>query len=138
MNPRAIVPGAMRLGPPLAAILLALAVVAPSVLEAQERGYVAPRTEHGQPDLQGNWTNATMTPINRPAGVGPVLTAAQVEALEQGRQDFIAQDIVDSDPDREYEEAMLKAQSFFDSLRAVENDTAAQDDDACKSISTEA
>ncbi|NIP15080.1 MAG: hypothetical protein GWM88_10340, partial [Pseudomonadales bacterium] len=44
--------------------------------------WVVPRTPDGRPDLQGNWSNATMTPIVRPTGVGPVLTAEQVATLE--------------------------------------------------------
>src|SRR6187399_1858137 len=31
--------------------------------------YKAPRTVDGQPDLQGFWTNATLTPLQRPQGV---------------------------------------------------------------------
>jgi hypothetical protein len=60
-----------------------------------------PRLADGTPDLQGNWSNATMTPIVRPPGVGPVLTPEQVEALEAGRQDFIAADYEVSDPERD-------------------------------------
>jgi hypothetical protein len=70
-------------------------------LSAQASDWVVPRLADGTPDLQGNWSNATMTPIVRPNGVGPVLTPDQVAALEQGRQDFIAEDYVDSDPDRD-------------------------------------
>ena len=33
--------------------------------------WVLPRTPDGHPDLQGNWTNVTVTPIQRPAGAGP-------------------------------------------------------------------
>ena len=52
-------------------------------LMAQEAApSVVPRTPDGRPDLQGNWSNATMTPIVRPPGVGPVLTAEQVATLE--------------------------------------------------------
>ena len=29
-----------------------------------------PRTADGQPDLTGNWTNATYTPLERPANLG--------------------------------------------------------------------
>jgi hypothetical protein len=79
-------------------IALALATVGSSAAEAQS--YEPPRLADGTPDLQGNWSNATMTPIVRPPGVGLVLTPDQVESLEQGRQDFIAADYVDSDPDR--------------------------------------
>lgn len=84
-----------------ACTLTACALAAgPSALAAQASSPI-PRTADGHPDLQGNWTNATMTPIVRPEGVGPVLTADQVRSLEEGRQDFITQDYEISDPDRE-------------------------------------
>src|SRR5215203_3903197 len=34
-----------------------------------DKPYRAPRTVDGQPDLQGYWTNATLVPLQRPAGV---------------------------------------------------------------------
>ena len=42
-----------------------------------------PRTPDGRPDLQGNWTSATLTPLQRPEGQGPVLTWEEVERREQ-------------------------------------------------------
>ncbi len=33
---------------------------------AEAKGYTAPRTPDGQPDLQGYWTNSTYTPLQRP------------------------------------------------------------------------
>ena len=62
--------------------------------------WVVPRTPDGHPDLQGNWTNATITPIQRPAGVGPVLTPDEVAAIEGTRQDYIDNASAPSDPDR--------------------------------------
>ena len=44
-----------------------------------------PRTPHGHPDLQGNWTNATLTPVQRPEGLGPVLSPKQVTEIEAGQ-----------------------------------------------------
>ena len=46
--------------------------------------WTAPRTPWGDPDLQGVWTNATLTPIERPAGLADkaVLTAEEAAALE--------------------------------------------------------
>lgn len=105
------------LGGPIApalavAVALALALAA-GPLAAQSD---IPRTPDGKPDLQGNWTNATMTPIVRPNGVGLVLTPDQVTALEEGRQDFIAQDYEISDPDREAppEGGELTGNAIFD------------------------
>ena len=65
------------------ACLMSVAGMAAVALPQQPEQWTVPRTEHGHPDLQGNWTNATMTPVQRPAGVGPVLTAEQVAALER-------------------------------------------------------
>jgi hypothetical protein len=62
----------------VAALLSAAALCAPESITAQSGDWVAPRTPSGHPDLQGNWSNATMTPIERPDGVGRLLTAAQV------------------------------------------------------------
>ena len=42
-----------------------------------------PRTPDGHPDLQGNWTNITLTPFEREEGRGPVFTWAEVDALER-------------------------------------------------------
>ncbi len=42
-----------------------------------------PRTPHGHPDLQGNWTNMTLTPFERAEGKGPVFTWSEVEELEE-------------------------------------------------------
>lgn len=85
---------------PASALALAVLVLGATSAVAQSSGWSVPRLADGTPDLQGNWSNATMTPIVRPPGVGAVLTAEQVEALEQGRQDFISADYEDSDPNR--------------------------------------
>ena len=42
--------------------------------------YQAPRTSDGQPDLQGFWTNATLTPVERPASLGDKLVLSEAEA----------------------------------------------------------
>jgi hypothetical protein len=52
---------------------------------AHPDNYKAPRTGDGQPDLQGYWTNATLTPVERPASLGDkrVLSEAEATAMEQ-------------------------------------------------------
>lgn len=88
--------------PLLALTALAAAAWSPSALLGQQATseWRAPTTSFGQPDLQGNWSNATLTPIVRPQGVGPVLSAAQVRELEGEREAFIEADLAPSDPDR--------------------------------------
>jgi len=55
------------------------------------RAWTVPRTPDGRPDLQGTWTNATLTPLERPRHLGEraFLTeaeAADLEAQAAGRQ----------------------------------------------------
>jgi len=59
-----------------------------------------PRTPDGHPDLQGNWSSATLTPLERPQGQGPVLTPEEVRRIEQGQAEFVAGRTLASDPDR--------------------------------------
>src|SRR5271169_6281358 len=52
---------------------------------AQTGKWSVPKTPDGQPDLQGTWTNATITPFERPAELAgkPVLTAEEAAAIEK-------------------------------------------------------
>jgi hypothetical protein len=49
------------------------------------KGWTPARTADGQPDVQGIWTNATLTPFERPASLRDkaFLTEAEAEALER-------------------------------------------------------
>ena len=86
-------------------ITLSVALVAglPATARAQQApaGWQAPRTSWGDPDLQGNWSNATLTPIVRSSEYDATLTPAQVRELEGQREEFIEADLAPSDPDRE-------------------------------------
>jgi poly(3-hydroxybutyrate) depolymerase len=42
-----------------------------------------PRTSDGHPDLQGNWTNMSLTPFEREEGRGPVFMREEVEGMER-------------------------------------------------------
>jgi hypothetical protein len=60
---------------------LAFALASTALVIAQSPTYRAPRTPDGQPDLQGFWTNATYTPLERPQGVSkPYYTPEEAEA----------------------------------------------------------
>jgi hypothetical protein len=77
--------------------LVAMAAIAVSVsVSAQSqardgRRWTVPRTPDGQPDLQGIWTNATLTPLERPRDLGDrrflsEAEAAAIEAQAAGRR----------------------------------------------------
>jgi hypothetical protein len=57
-------------------------VMVTTVVAAQSPAYKVPRTPDGQPDIQGFWTNATYTPLERPAGVNKqYYTPQELEAV---------------------------------------------------------
>lgn len=59
------------------------------------------RTPDGKPDLQGTWTNATITPLERPAGqTNLVMTPAEAARLEKMTRDRVERLGQDSDPNR--------------------------------------
>jgi len=60
------------------------AIAQPPARPDTARGWTVPRTPDGRPDLQGVWTNATLTPLERPANLRDraFLTEAEATALE--------------------------------------------------------
>ena len=93
------------------ALLLAVlcATAAPGVVStaaAQARAsdagqWEVPRTPDGHPDLQGNWTNQTMTPLQRREGQeASVYTPEEVAEIEQGYVDRVVEGAQPSDPNR--------------------------------------
>jgi hypothetical protein len=67
---------------------------------AMAQQWVMSRTPDGHPDLQGTWSNATMTPFQRRPGQGPVYTPEEVAQREQGFVDRVARGSAPSDPNR--------------------------------------
>lgn len=57
-----------------------ISVLAAPALLAQDSEF--PRTEHGQPDLQGTYTFRTLTPLNRPRELADKATLTPEEAAE--------------------------------------------------------
>ena len=47
--------------------------------------WVMPRTPDGKPDLQGNWTNETQTPLERMSAGGTTLTDEQAKRSKTAR-----------------------------------------------------
>ena len=67
---------------------------------ANSKKWVVPRTPDGKPDLQGNWTNETQTPLERMTPGGATLTDEQAAAIEKRAQ--LVEEFRDkqSDPNR--------------------------------------
>jgi hypothetical protein len=68
----------------------------PSTPRASAEKWAVPRTPDGQPDLQGTWTNATVTPFQRPPQLGSQqfftaegAAAFEKQRVQQGNADLI-------------------------------------------------
>jgi hypothetical protein len=59
-----------------------------------------PRTPDGKPDFQGNWTNATITMLERQPGQPLILTDQDAAAIEKATTAALAAREQDSDPNR--------------------------------------
>ena len=72
----------MKVRTVVAAAVIAAAAVAPVAASGQK---AAPRTPWGHPDLQGTYTNKTITPLQRPAELAgrELLTAEEVANIER-------------------------------------------------------
>lgn len=91
----------LALGTALAAVGMAQAQTAPAPgTPIVKDGYKAPRTAFGQPDLQGVWSNASMTGINRRAEFGNrlTLTEDEIAKLEAQAQVEIEEGDAPTDP----------------------------------------
>jgi len=79
---------------------ISLAVLLPGMATADEG---IPRLGNGQPDLQGVWSNRTLTPLTRDRELGEtlILSEAEARAWESDHAEFIDSEYAPSDPDRE-------------------------------------
>jgi hypothetical protein len=69
--------------------ICAVLAAAPAAAFAQE-AWKAPRTPDGKPDLQGVWTNASLTSLERPANQPLVIPADRAAQMEKQRAQMMA------------------------------------------------
>lgn len=84
-----------------AGLAAGLITLTPVIATAQSPGWSAPRTSWGAPDLGGEWTNATITPTQRPAEFGDrrAHTPAEVARMEGTAIARVEAGNRDTDPD---------------------------------------
>ncbi|HXG89922.1 MAG TPA: hypothetical protein VNJ02_16465 [Vicinamibacterales bacterium] len=76
------------------------AATAQKAAPATAKPWTMPRTVDGKPDLQGTWSNATLTPLERLPGQGLILTDAQTAQIENRTKEVAAFRDAPSDPNR--------------------------------------
>jgi hypothetical protein len=91
-------------------LALAAVILAGSAL-AQTGKYTPPRTPDGQPDLQGVWTNITITPLERPANLAgkEFFTATEARQYEKDTAERNNADRRDSDSQADLNRAYNEA-----------------------------
>ncbi|MBL8556492.1 MAG: hypothetical protein JNL41_19625 [Phenylobacterium sp.] len=72
---------------------------------AKAAAYKAPRNAFGQPDLSGAWSNATLTPMMRPAkfGTRSVMTPDEIHAAEEAAEVEVEEGNAETDPNADAE-----------------------------------
>ena len=84
----------------LLATTILLCFTLQSYSQSNSLGSKIPRTSWGSPDLQGVWTAATVTPLERPLSLGdkPILTEEERVKIEIEREQFLQSRSANPDP----------------------------------------
>src|SRR5438094_5915072 len=84
----------------LASMAALMLVVLSAAGQTAKGPWTPPRTPDGQPDIQGVWTNNTVTPLQRPKALGnkEFYTDKELVDLQKGQQDRLAVNDVEGEP----------------------------------------
>ncbi len=102
------------MGHPFCAYRIALAAVVAVVMLGQSKPWTPPRTPDGHPDLQGIWTNATLTPLERPAEFRDKPALSEQDAAAYEKQFLQAQNRDRRDGGAEADVGRAYNELFFD------------------------
>ena len=94
----------------IAAVLTSAGLLTTSAVHGQSKNWTA-RTPDGQPDLQGYWTNATVTPLERPAEFAgkEFMTQAEAAAYKKKKQ---AEENSQPEDDIHYDNVIWQSESY--------------------------
>jgi hypothetical protein len=98
----------------ICATALVIVAFGQTPLSGQSNTWTPPRTPDGQPDLQGIWTNATVTPLERPAELAGKKVFTDQEAAEFAKQTVQATNADRRDVPPEVDVARAYNQFWYD------------------------
>ena len=101
-----------------AASLGSLPLVAQSPKAAAKKAWSAPRTVDGVPDLTGDWTNATYTPLERPAqfAAREFFTPQEADAFVKARDDAFKAQPADN---IHYDDALWQSENYSKGVNSL-------------------
>ena len=96
----------------LAAVIAAVLVLPPAVGgQSAANRWTATRAADGQPDLQGYWTNATVTPLERPAELAGKEFLTEQEAIAYEKQKRL-EEASQAKDDIHYDNVLWQSESY--------------------------
>src|SRR5258708_27990683 len=96
-------------------VVAAVAAMSLGSLSLVAQTYKAPHTSDGAPDLTGNWSYATYTPLERPAQFAnkEFFTAAESEAFVKSRDEALRAQASDN---IHYDDALWQHENYTNSI----------------------